>query len=462
MSKRMKQHVTVAPIVNVALAPDPIPSPLEIDLAQKKDVVAPAPEPEPTPPDEDTGLAGTARAEKGEGIAMPMDMLYAGGAATFEELEAYHAAREMAEEAHELTWDLESLISNVLKRDDIEDKASALKALADEYAVRIGKVKQGGAIGEMKSFIASIGEKWDRMFTEKQVASDYLVVEDPKTKSTWHLPVRKNGKADHTLMGAAWAALHGGYRGNKYEGPKKAEALRKLIALYRSEKMPLPATKESSFIVGKDAEGHWRWFGWVSNKYRDHDWAANPKEGGEIICEEAHKEWVDYLDVHPQHAPHLRAWHTPGTETEKAVDWWDFANGFLVMSGPLTEDEAQRIQKAAQEFDLGMSHTIAFLPEWKDEEKGIIYHYLMLEATFLPIEAAANIWTGFDMNPKEVAMAFTPKKRSFLEKIYGADKTKEYEGHTEDLQKELEDMLRESKEAAETPAPPPKIGRAHV
>lgn len=70
---------------------------------------------------------------------------------------------------------------------------------------------------------------------------DYLVVEDRDVKSTWHLPVKRNGKPDHNLMGAAYAALlGGGYRGNRYEGPKKREAVRKLRALYRAEGMEWP------------------------------------------------------------------------------------------------------------------------------------------------------------------------------------------------------------------------------
>ena len=64
---------------------------------------------------------------------------------------------------------------------------------------------------------------------------DYLVVEDPKKTSTWHLPIAKNGKLNHRLMGAAKAALTVGYRGNKYKGPQKAEALKKLKALYEKE-----------------------------------------------------------------------------------------------------------------------------------------------------------------------------------------------------------------------------------
>ena len=56
-----------------------------------------------------------------------------------------------------------------------------------------------------------------------------------------HLPYTDDdGKISHTKMGAAWAALHGGYRGNKYEGPGKAEALSKLKGLYKSEGMKTP------------------------------------------------------------------------------------------------------------------------------------------------------------------------------------------------------------------------------
>jgi len=69
--------------------------------------------------------------------------------------------------------------------------------------------------------------------------SDYLVVD----KDGQHLRVKKNGTPDHGLMGGAWAALHGGYRGNKYEGSGKEEALAKLKRLYASEKMDTPGEK---------------------------------------------------------------------------------------------------------------------------------------------------------------------------------------------------------------------------
>lgn len=70
----------------------------------------------------------------------------------------------------------------------------------------------------------------------------YLVTDSDGTQ---HLPTTDDGKVSHTLMGAAWAALHGGYRGNEYEGPNKAKAIAKLKALYAREGMKTPSVAAS-------------------------------------------------------------------------------------------------------------------------------------------------------------------------------------------------------------------------
>ncbi|HEV2424310.1 MAG TPA: phage protease [Terriglobia bacterium] len=81
-------------------------------------------------------------------------------------------------------------------------------------------------------------------------SSHYLIVEDPEHPSSWHLRVKgPDGKPDHGLMGAAWAALHTGYRGNTYQGPGKTEAIAKLKALYKSEKMDTPDQQKSSEVA---------------------------------------------------------------------------------------------------------------------------------------------------------------------------------------------------------------------
>jgi hypothetical protein len=82
-------------------------------------------------------------------------------------------------------------------------------------------------------------------------AKQFLVID---SDGKGHLPVRDSadGPLNHHLMGAAWAALHGGYRGNKYEGPGKEEALAKLKTMYRSEGMDLPSEGNSEESSVKD------------------------------------------------------------------------------------------------------------------------------------------------------------------------------------------------------------------
>lgn len=78
-------------------------------------------------------------------------------------------------------------------------------------------------------------------FRSEERAVKHLVTE---SDGTTHLPYTDaSGKPDHNLMGAAWAALHGGYRGKKYAGPNKAQAIKKLKAVYKSEGMDTPEEK---------------------------------------------------------------------------------------------------------------------------------------------------------------------------------------------------------------------------
>lgn len=83
--------------------------------------------------------------------------------------------------------------------------------------------------------------------------SAFLSVPNPFKPSTWGLPVRgPDGKPDHGRMGAAAAALGpDGYRGNRYAGDDKAEALAKLKALYKSEGMDWPHGADSNSNSGK-------------------------------------------------------------------------------------------------------------------------------------------------------------------------------------------------------------------
>lgn len=90
-------------------------------------------------------------------------------------------------------------------------------------------------------------------------AGDFLVVEDPEKPTTWHLPVKTNGKPDRKLAAGAWAALFspGGFRGKKYAGPGIADAKRKLKALYKAQDWDTPGSQELAYlgIQGMAIEG---------------------------------------------------------------------------------------------------------------------------------------------------------------------------------------------------------------
>jgi len=135
-------------------------------------------------------------------------------------------------------------------RKEIEDVRGALKKTwADLEADADGEDEQ-----EEADMPPTINEAMKTIDGVKYPSSAFLIVEDSEKVNTWHLRVKdKNGKVNHRLLGAAWAALHGGYRGNEYEGPDKTKAIRKLKALYKSEDMEAPSAenfKELAYTFG--------------------------------------------------------------------------------------------------------------------------------------------------------------------------------------------------------------------
>jgi hypothetical protein len=98
---------------------------------------------------------------------------------------------------------------------------------------------------------------------KKYPAGDFLVVEDADSPDTWHLQVKRNGRPNARLMGAAWAALGPkGFRGKKYKGPKKGEAKRKLRGLYKQEgREPPGQTKAGAVLVEGEPIGYWLPYG---------------------------------------------------------------------------------------------------------------------------------------------------------------------------------------------------------
>ena len=249
------------------------------------------------------------------------------------------------------------------------------------------------ALDAIKEFIMF----WDKDEKGKRAgspkASDYLVVENPDEPSTWHLPVKENGTPNHRLMGAAWAALHGGYRGNAYSGPSKSAAIKKLRALYHSEGLPLPGeSKEGSFTVWKQLDGTYRWFSVFSNPYRDRD---NPPE---ILTEAAQIDFSKAVNDNSWPYPELWLWHIPGSKcgTSDFIAY-DIDNRLSLASG--TFDKGKEIVAEALNsttVELKTSHGMPRNEIHRDpEDRTILTRFRSKEISPLPADAAANEITPF-------------------------------------------------------------------
>jgi hypothetical protein len=214
-----------------------------------------------------------------------------------------------------------------------------------------------------------------------------------------------------------------------------------------------PVNYKSSLTVFKDVKGQYHAVGMVTNKWRDRDAASNPQNGGEILTEAAHKEYMSFLDSHPEEAPNLVAWHEKKTATKAKAEFWDYLDGFVIMSWPLEDKEAEGIVKAEKAFGpLGMSHE--FVPEQKDTKAGLIHKYRSTEATHLPLNYAANLFTDIAVARTEVKDMgkFADAKRKYFVEIYGEDVTANLEKEAESRAKSLTEQGVQAKDyEAENP-----------
>lgn len=193
----------------------------------------------------------------------------------------------------------------------------------------------------------------------------------------------------------------------------------------------------TGFKVLKALDGSPRWLGWVSNKFIDRE--------GEILTEDAHKDYINWLDRHPKAAPQLWTYHIPGTGRKHKADFWAYVNGFLILGGKLTEEEAKAFDNL--DVDLGMSHGFYVL----SKQGNLINKYRTFEATVLPRRAAANPWTEF--NIKELKdMALTDSQREMLAKLHGEDFANALEDGTKQRAEVLESAGIQSKQNDGIPA----------
>jgi len=302
---------------------------------------------------------------------------------------------------------------------------------------------------QAKAQVAALYASEEKGMTEKATtkpvggqnlpASAFLVVEDAEETSTWHLPVKDaSGKPDRTRMGAAWAALHEGYRGNKYEGPNKQQAISKLRKLYDQIGASPPGSKslldkvvdavksvlapesepqpDSGLMLWKDTDtGQYKWLARYSNNLRDRD---NPPE---ILTAQAHRRFVEMVDNKEAPLPELWLWHTPGTRWGQAqwVAYDDSGDVGFTLAGGTVDKGKEAIAEAIAALSpdtVRLSHGMPISSIVRDEKDNtLITEYTTREISPLPEAWAANQYTGFSILKEGKEMGIPTEKRQALQ-----------------------------------------------
>ena len=313
---------------------------------------------------------------------------------------------------------------------------SALKHLAAlEINVPDAKKKESMTIKErINNFVATLKAKGDGK-------SGYLVSDNGKGEPA--LPTKKDGALSRSLCGAAWAALHGGYRGNKYEGEGKAEAIKKLTGIYKRNGWDLPKEKESTFFIDKDSAGNYRWVGFSTNAFEDTD--------KEIVSLAALEEDTDRMNETGNYGP-LRWWHVglPDVVKKEAgagidIGTCDFSalhGKILIESGIIPDEE---IALALKEGDWQMSRSFFHNTSTDPDANGVYQHIYGFERSVLPRGRAANTLTAFVV--KENDMAKLKEKFDAFAKLLGKDKAEAVVKSAEGLESIANELGIASKEA---------------
>lgn len=353
----------------------------------------------------------------GWGTPDPYDPYYAatavapappyGGATSLADVQGYLDAQGKADEMDEWVDVYGDVLANIMASETITDKGGAIAAAAKELQKILGGMKQ---LAEMPP------------------------AAPPATPAVAAPAVPTTDAADKSLFQKFLSWIKAGARHSASDQQHINDAHDSLVA----------AGAACGMKLLKAADGSYRWVGWVSNKWRDVDTAKHP--AGEIITEAAHKEFVGWLDAHPDQAPQWWTWHTPVRKSR--ADWWDYADGFLLMSGPVPDGE----EKGYLELDEPVAMSHGFMVLARNGAQGLIEKYRSFEVSDLPLEVAANPWTAFDVVRKELGtMGFTPDKRAYFVKVFGEDRTKQLEAETEAMGKSLDEAGIEAKDKA-TPA----------
>ncbi|RPJ20967.1 MAG: hypothetical protein EHM33_27285, partial [Chloroflexi bacterium] len=277
-----------------------------------------------------------------EPIEKDMGEMYYMGPTSFSELDQLKETREQAAQVRSVTYDTQDLVWNILNHPMMpaEEKAKAIQSVGSEFGARVTKaakpIKKDLDILVIEAILAAdkrnskplefIG---DFISKAKLTAgaenalddSQFALVRSDGEKKERKYPIHDKAHVRNALARAAQMMAEGGEAAAdaKAAMPKIRAAAKKMGIEMSMEK------DNNAILIEKDANGDWRWIGWVSNNFIDWD--------GDIIAEDAHKEYVGWLDKNPDMYPASTTWHMPEMVRKNAVDFATYESGFLIMSG---------------------------------------------------------------------------------------------------------------------------------
>ena len=336
--------------------------------------------------------------------------MYHMGPTTWDESDALDAAREQAMKVNEVTYKTQDLVRNILYTPmmDEKSKAKAIQDVGAGFGERVAQaakpIKKDLDILVIEAILAAdkrhskplefIGDfisKAKLTASAENALSDeqFALVTTSDGKKERKYPIHDKTHVRNALARAAQMMAEGG------EAAADAKAAMPKIRA-AAKKMGVEMGVEKSLMIEKDLNGDWRYVGSPTNNFIDFD--------SDILTKESHAEYAAWWEENQEFSPLFTTWHLPGMVRKSPADAVMEHEGFLIVSGILTEEEAEGLLKAQAVADIGMSHQ-SFALARDPNDKNIVTKYRMYEYSDLPVENAANPFTnGFEVISKEADM----------------------------------------------------------
>jgi len=392
------------------------------------------------------------------------------GPTSFSELDSVLEAREQAAAIEDLNYEFRRLIDNIINSGEIDDKMVAIETLVEEYKDRLGNemTQKASRVSSFMRFLKGESQAsdfeidWSKAVYKREngidyPASDFAYVPDPTRAESWKLRMTDGpGKVSLRRLKKIAAALSSG---NSVQLGIPDSALSSVKRIVRRQfrrigvvDASIPSSvksDQSPLYIWKDNSGVYHFCAVYSNKFIDDD---NPPD---ILSEKAHKAFHGAVERGIFDYPELQHWHIPGSRWGKATKLM-YVDGFAIALGDIDKGhEAEAEAMMDVDYPIAVSHGMPMpLIVRNKSDKRVIDFYVSKEISDLPLDAAANKYTGFVIfeQRKERSMSLTAEQQSYLRDLDLPETMIEGLNGLNETAKELEEAGRESKEVNEADA----------